>query len=147
MLYRAPVREVKLGRVSRRYGRVVVVMRHYPRFLPKENVDEYCRSLAPELALFTEFKARERALGDHDRAFAEVNYPARFDLVPAGWVDLERLAHESRQRSVYLICQCELDQRCHADLLLLAARRRFGAETPALRFEYPEFEARLALET
>ncbi len=142
MLYRAPVAEVKAGRVNRRYGYLAIVMQYYPRFLGKELTDAYLKSLAPDKSLFTEFKALELA-SDHDAAFEAVKYQSRFEITPAGWKDLEALAGISSARDVFLICQCNLDQRCHADLLLLAAQARFNARIPTLRKAYPEFSARL----
>ena len=40
-----------------RQAHYVVVMRHYPRFLPRVLVQEYIRDLAPHAELFAEFKA------------------------------------------------------------------------------------------
>ncbi len=143
MLFRAGVQDVKTGAVTRRRGYLAVVMQFYPRFLSKQLVDEYARALAPERGLFGEFKALDRSGGDHDAAFAQVDYENRFALTPAGWQDLERLSGASRERDVYLICQCPLHQKCHADLLLLGARYFFQASIPQPRISYPLFEARL----
>ncbi len=140
MLYRASVLDVRDKRISRSRTHIAVVMQHYPRFLKKELVDEYVRSLAPEKTLFTEFKAKDRELKDHNRAFAEVNYEARFGLSEKGFADLDRLVELSRTKDVCLICQCVAADKCHADLLLVIARKRFGANTPPLRHSYPLFE-------
>lgn len=144
MLYRAAVQDVKSGRISRRYGHLVVVMQHYPRFLRSELVDEYLRELAPERGLFSEFKAKDRELKDHEVAFDQVSYEKRFWLSPKGWEELERLSGMARERDIFLICQCRPLERCHGDLLLLAARQRFGALTQFPRKAYPEFERRLS---
>lgn len=144
MLYRASVQDVKEKRVSRRYTHTVVVMQYYPRFLSKELVDEYARTLAPDRALFTEFKAKDRETKDHNGAFEAVNYEARFGLSAEGVAALSRLCELSSGKDVALICQCAAGDRCHADLVLLIARQKFGANTPPLRHAYPIFEKRLA---
>ena len=53
-------------------------MQYYPRFVKKELVDEYLRTFAPDKELFTEFKAQDRKLKNHDLAFAAVSYEERF---------------------------------------------------------------------
>jgi uncharacterized protein YeaO (DUF488 family) len=143
LLYRAPVALVKSGAVTRRGGHLAVVMRHYPRYLKKEMVDEYVRALAPAEDLFAEFKAKERADGDHNAAFAAVGYEGRFALSAEGLAELGRLCEVAKGRDVQLICQCGFEQRCHVDLLLLTARSKFGALTAPLPFRYPEYEERL----
>jgi len=143
MLYRASVTDVKSGRISRNYGHIAVVMQYYPRFLSKNLISEYLRELAPERGLFTEFKTLDRELNDHNRAFEEVRYEERFALGEAGKVDLERLTGLSRQGDVYLVCQCTPLQRCHADLLMMMARRWYGASTQFARLQYPRFAERI----
>lgn len=143
MLYRAPIQDLKDGRVSRRHTYTVVVMQYYPRFVPKNLVDEYLRSLAPEKELFREFKDHERAIHDHDRAFREVAYEERFQLTSEGKEDLERLAMLAKERTVVLFCQCSALHCCHADLLLLWARHRFSTHVQIPRVEYPAFRKRL----
>lgn len=143
MLYRASVQDVKTKRISRKYGYFVVIMQFYPRFLTKEMIDEYCRSLAPQRDLFTEFKEIERATKDHDGAFSTVRYEERFEILEGAKADLQRLSKLSKERDVYLICQCSAVQKCHADLVLLAARTLYGAEIPFLRRQYPAWTARL----
>ena len=143
MLYRASVLDVKQGRVSTRYGYLVVVMQHYPRFVKKDLIHEYLRVLAPEKGLFTEFKALARQVKDHNRAFAEINYEQRFEISLDGRDELARLGEMAASRDVYLICQCASLERCHADLLLLFARLRYGANAQTPRLSYPIFEKRL----
>lgn len=142
-LRRAPAAELKAGRVSRHDGHIVIAMQFYPRFIPSTLRDEYCHELAPERGLFAEFKAAERRLGDHDRAFAEVRYEARFWPGKDGRATLSRLAGQAMKDEVILICQCRLDQRCHVDLLLLFARRLHGVASPPLAAEYPVFAQRV----
>jgi uncharacterized protein YeaO (DUF488 family) len=144
MLRRASTADLTTGRISRADGYVVVVMRFYPRFLAKDRRDEYLRTLAPEATLFAEFKREDRRLGDHDGAFAAVDYEGRFWLAAAGRQDLARLVELASTRDVYLVCQCETEQRCHGDLLLLMAHSLFGAELPSMRQSYPVFCERLA---
>lgn len=144
MLFRAPVRELKSGRIARRRSYTVVVMQHYPRGLGKELVDEYRHSLAPEKALFDEFKTLDRELGEHDTAFEKVRYEARFGLREEGLLDLRRLSELARERDVILFCQCLAPEKCHADLLLLMANHLCGAPTATVRIQYPIFQSRLA---
>ena len=146
MLYRFAVKELKAGALQRRYGYSVIVMQYYPRFVKKELVDEYLRTLAPERELFSEFKALDRELGDHDLAFEKVHYEERFSLSTAGDEDLRRLSELSATQDVYLFCQCEATEHCHADLLLLAARHRHSAAIAWMRVKYPVYEARLRAE-
>jgi len=139
MLYRASVLDVKQGRVNSRYGYLVVVMQYYPRFVKKDLIHEYLRVLAPEKELFTEFKALARETGDHNRAFEEIGYQKRFEISQAGQEELARLSEMAATRDVYLICQCASLERCHADLLLLFARKHFGANAQSPRLAYPDF--------
>src|SRR5688572_2952026 len=125
MLYRASVQDIKDKRVTRRSGYLAVVMQYYPRFLKKEMIDEYVHTLAPDRVLFTEFKERDRALKDHDAAFAGVDYENRFTLTDEGLANLERLSELSCERDVILVCQCLPVEKCHADLLLLLAKKHF----------------------
>lgn len=143
MLYRASVLDLKQNRLSRRYSHTAIVMQYYPRFLPKELVDEYVKSLAPDKALFTEFKAQDRATKDHNGAFTSVNYEARFQIVGEGPTHLERLTELARARDVFLICQCIANDRCHADLLILLAKHWFRGNTQIVRHDYPIFENRI----
>ncbi len=143
MLFRAPVSYVKSGRVTRKSSYLAVVMRHYPRYTPKELVDTYLPSLAPDPVLFKEFKSTEKSTGDHNQAFAAVDYEQRFTLSEGGWADLEKLATLAQTKSVYLLCQCGYEQRCHCDLLLIAARERFKAPVSQIPFSYPKFSNRL----
>jgi uncharacterized protein YeaO (DUF488 family) len=140
VLYRVSVLEVKSGRISRRAGHLVIAMQYYPRFIRKEQVDEYLHSLAPARALFTEFKSRDRDLKDHNRAFEDVRYEERFRLGAEGAAELARLSELSKTRDVYLLCQCGSLERCHADLCLLMARHWFEAPTAHMRLAYPIFE-------
>jgi len=143
MLYRASIQDIKQGRVNVRYGYVVVIMQHYPRFLKKEAIHEYLRVLAPDRELFSEFKALDRAKKDHNAAFAEIRYEERFQIVDAAKEELGRLAEMAAARDVYLACQCASLDRCHGDLLLIYARHRLAANAQSPRLSYPIFEGRI----
>lgn len=141
MLYRISVQDIKDKKITRRFGYIAVVMQYYPRFLPKTLIDEYTRELAPDRALFTEFKNRENELGDHNLAFDKVEYEKRFTLSDLGFAALERLSTLASDRNVYLACQCSPLQKCHGDLLLLLAKVRFHAKAQHPRVLYPGFAA------
>jgi uncharacterized protein YeaO (DUF488 family) len=143
MLRQASVADLRSGAISRKDGHVVVAMRFYPRGLARELRDEYVRALSPDEVLFREFKAVERATGDHERAFTEVDYERRFRLSPEGRKELSRLAAMSRERDVYLVCQCVVGQACHRELLLRIADVELGAPIDVVHRAYPEFEKRL----
>lgn len=136
MLYRASVEDVKSGRADRRKGYLVVAMRFYPRYVTRELIDEYCPELAPAPELFAEFKAEERASGDHDGAFERVEYEKRFAVSDAGIAKLGELSELAKTKSVFIICQCRATQKCHVDLLLLLAKQRFDASISRLRAKY-----------
>lgn len=144
MLRQASTADLTAGRVTRKGGLVVVTMRTYPRQITKAMRDEYIVDLSPDPALFRAFKDAERRLFDHDGAFGQVGYEARFYLGSSGVSELSRLARIAGERDVYLICQCAVGQRCHRELLLLSARHAFDADAEAPSNAYPGFEARLA---
>lgn len=143
MLYRFPVKEIKSGSIKRGRNHLVIVMQHYPRFISKTLIDEYLHSLAPERDLFAEFKVKDRELKNHDLAFDEVQYEKRFSLTSPGKEDLERLCETAQSKEVLLFCQCHLNEKCHADLLLLLAQHWFEARISPLRMTYPVFLKRL----
>jgi hypothetical protein len=72
-----------------------------------------------------------------------MNYQKKFSLTVAAVDELRALADRARAGDVFLVCQCELKERCHRELLLIAAKRWFGAATELRAFSYPDFEARL----
>jgi uncharacterized protein YeaO (DUF488 family) len=136
------MRHLRTSAVTRENGYVVICMRHYPRNFPKTLRDEYQPLLAPDAILFEEWKKAADTFG-HDPAFAQVNYEKRFALGPEAQGELARLAELSRERNVYLVCQCAVGERCHRELLLLAARSLFEAEIGHVYHSYPDFEKRL----
>lgn len=113
-------------------------MCHHPRGLSKNLRHEFLNSLAPDRALLKDFKAAEKSVG-HNEAFETCAYEDRFAISPELLSDLKRLSDQSKDRHVYLICQCEMKTRCHREMLLLTARELFDAEIGPIYFEYPKF--------
>lgn len=142
-LDRASVAEVKLSNVSRADGYLVVAMRVYPRFLPRDLTDEYTKSLAPEAGLFARYRALKKESGQQNQAFQAAGYEQTFGLTEEGTGDLARLAALSSRQNVFLICQCDRQEYCHVDLLLLLANHRFGARIGKLPYDYEVFRRRL----
>lgn len=144
MLRQASLSDVRDGTITRARGHLVLTMRQHPRGFERTLRDEYVSDLAPTPAMLKEFLAQKRKLGgDHNYAFHSVGYERRFALSSKGVEALRRLAELAKGKDVYFICQCEADQRCHRELLLLLARKWYRSETSALRFEYPIFDARI----
>ncbi|MES2964276.1 MAG: DUF488 family protein [Bdellovibrionota bacterium] len=145
MIRQASVQDITNERVTKRHGRIVVVTRYYPRYLKKKLIDDYFAVLAPPKALLHEFKGQEEAMdADHDGAFDAIDYESKFTLSEEGLAILQELAIESASKPVYLVCHCKLGQRCHREILMLAARELFGAQVAKVYFEYPTISARLS---
>ena len=113
----------------------------YPRGLRRELRDEYLRCLAPDPVLFKDWQRHEKLHG-HEAAFTHSHYEDRFTLSEPALAALGRLAGLSRQRDVYLVCQCAVGERCHREILLLLAKGEFGAETGEVFHAYPRYFAR-----
>lgn len=143
MLKKASIAELKTGAISRERSYIVITMCHYPRGIRKDLADEYVKSLAPQDELLADFIAAKRKGGSHNAAFSAVHYEQRFQLSPEGIAELRRLAELSGTRDVTFVCQCTRDQRCHRELLLILARRWYGAATELRTFSYPLFERRV----
>ncbi len=143
MLRTGTVGEIRSGRLTRAHGHVVLAMRLHPRGMARALRDEFIAALAPERALLDDFHAARAASGDHDGAFDDVDYLRRFALSVEAVSHLARLAALARDRDVFLVCQCDAEQRCHRDLLLLAAHAWFGTEVAPPRHDYAAFAARL----
>jgi uncharacterized protein YeaO (DUF488 family) len=146
LLDRASVAEVKASKISKADGHLVVAMRVYPRFLPRGLTDEYTRSLAPDAALFGRYREIKRQCGLQNQAFQAAGYEQSFALSQEGMNDLARLASLSSRQNVFLICQCDRQEYCHVDLLLLMAECHFGASTGKLPHAYEAFRERLRSE-
>lgn len=145
MLKKASIEQLRSGELTGAQGYIVLPMCHYPRGLSKKFIDEYVKALGPSKALLDAFHAeRERQGGNHNAAFLSSHYQKKFTLPPEGIVELKRLSELSRERDVYLVCQCALNERCHRELLLICAKRWWQAATELRTFSYPEFEARLS---
>jgi uncharacterized protein YeaO (DUF488 family) len=143
MLKKASIADLKSGAITRDDSYIVITMCHYPRGIKKELADEYVKSLAPQDELLSDFIAEKKKCGNHNAAFAAVHYEQRFELSPEGIAELRRLADLSTRRDVTFVCQCAPDQRCHRELLLILARRWYGAATELRKFSYPLFERRV----
>src|SRR5687767_7745897 len=97
-------------------GYIVIGMCFYPRGVSKEWRHEYRADLAPDRELFREWKNFEKTSG-HDAAFRLTNYETRFTLKSEALVHLDCLCE--REEDVYLICQCQVGERCHREMLML----------------------------
>ncbi len=145
MLKKGSVAQLRSGELTRDAGYIVLPMCRYPRGLKKILIDEYTKALAPTQELLDEFHAeREKLNGNHNAAFLSCHYQEKFKLGKKGVEALKRLSDLAIERDVYLVCQCEIDQRCHRELLLIAAKRWWSTPTELRKFSYPIFEARLA---
>src|SRR4051812_7343595 len=127
MLKQGTVTQLRKGELSRKDGFIAITMRFYPRGLKRELRDEYIRDLSPDTNLFKEFKKFQKTIG-HEAAFKKVNYEKRFHLSFDGYEKLRQLSELSRRQDVYLICQCEIGQYCHREIMLLIAHHQFGAK-------------------
>jgi uncharacterized protein YeaO (DUF488 family) len=134
MIEQASVSQIRSGEVSCADGRIVIAMRFHPRGLRRELRDEYRADLAPEKRLFKDFKRFQASLG-HDAAFEKADYYGRFALDAGGLAALERLSRERGR--IYLVCQCAVGERCHREILMLLARKRFGARIGKVHHRYP----------
>jgi uncharacterized protein YeaO (DUF488 family) len=145
VLKQASVSDIKSGKISRDDGHIVITMRRYPRFVRRELRDEYVAAMAPPRKLFEDWLSNKRRTGDHHRAFDRVRYEERYDLPEEGWEALERLSKLSRKQDVYLVCQCQVGQRCHREMLLMLAKQKFKARAENPRNDYPTFRKRMGL--
>lgn len=142
-LRQASVHQLRSGAIQRETSHIAICMCLHPRNLAGSLRDEYLSCLAPDRELFDDFKSEEKKVG-HELAFPAVQYEQRFRMTDEAWENLGRLSDLSREKVVYLVCQCATGERCHRELLLLAAKARFGAEVGLIYHSYPVFTARLA---
>lgn len=142
MLRQASLAQIRSGQLSRRQGYLVACMAYYPRGLAKDRLDEYRANLAPDRELLTEWKEIERRDG-HEAAFKDSRYEERFTLEPDALESLRRLTDIAQKRDVYLTCQCEMGERCHREMLLLLARKKFAAEIGEVFNPYPQWLSRI----
>ncbi|MGZ5280457.1 MAG: DUF488 family protein, N3 subclade [Pseudobdellovibrionaceae bacterium] len=142
MLKQASVTELRKGTLTKAQGYLSICMRTYPRGLKKELSDEYRSDLAPAIELFRDFKDLQATVG-HQKAFEECQYQSRFELSRRALMHLEELVKISRSQDVYLICQCEVGEFCHRELLLIIAEHKFGATIEPIQNAYPIYLERL----
>lgn len=143
MLKRASIAQIKSGEISKTHGHLVIAMRVYPRFLSKALINEYSKTLSPEPTLFARYRDYKKQGLAQNEAFEAAKYQDAFTLSHEGLEDLKRLTEISRTQNVYLICQCAEHERCHVDLMLLLAEKRFSASIEQPSEDYPDFRARL----
>lgn len=142
MLKQASIRQIKKGEISKQNGYLSVTMCFYPRGMKSELMDEYRSDLAPDRELFADFKKFQSEFG-HEEAFEKSQYLQRFTLARRALEHLKVLAQQSREQDVYLICQCELGEMCHREILLLIAEKEFGASIDPVHHSYETFLKRL----
>lgn len=141
MLKQASIDQIRSGEISRDQGYVIVAMCFYPRGLRKDLMDEYRADLGPDRTLFKEWKATEQRHG-HEAAFAETHYEERFHLDHKTLKEFKAFAEFAKKTDIYLVCQCQVGERCHREMLMLLGRH-WGAPTDAVFNNYPQFEKRI----
>jgi uncharacterized protein YeaO (DUF488 family) len=142
MLKQSSVTDIRNGNIHRDHGYIVITMCFYPRGLRTEFRDEYHGELAPDKKLFKDWQAQKELHG-HELAFEYSDYEARFTLSEEAWDHLERLADLSNERDVYFVCQCDVGEKCHREILMLLAEREFHAKIAKVYHQYPRALARL----
>lgn len=142
MLRQGSVDQVRHQTLPRANSLIVITMCHYPRGIRKEWRDEFRSDLAPDRLLFKEWKSFEQVEG-HDQAFALARYEQRFHLSPIALAHLAELSVQSHTKDIYLVCQCQVGERCHREMLLLLAQKLYGAAAESIFNSYPVFENRI----
>lgn len=104
--------------------------------------------LAPSKRLLDEFNAAKEQCSKleadpvkaYECAWRQSDYERRFreEILksPRSMARLERLAKESEERDIFLICYEAEDKPCHRRLLLSIAEERFGALVDATPFQH-----------
>ena len=146
MLKQASLAQVRKKELPREGSHIVITMRFYPRFLKKALRDEFIADLAPDRILLKEFNDTQKRLGDHNAAFADVDYNRRFELSQSAWQHLERLSELSHAKDVYLVCICAMGERCHREILLLVSKHLYDCQIGDVFHDYPEFMDRFRVE-
>lgn len=142
MLKQASVEQIRERQIPRENSHIVIGMCFYPRGIKKELSDEYRKELAPDPQLFQEWKNFEREHG-HDEAFRLSDYENRFTPSPIALFHLKEYADMSASKDVYIVCQCAVGERCHREMLLLTAQKRFGTKIGPVFHSYPQYEKRI----
>lgn len=143
MLTQTSVAEVKKGSIPRDTSHIVITMRYYPRFLRKEMRDEFVCDLAPTKDLLSKFNSAQKSLGNHNAAFAEVDYENTFNLPPSGYAHLRRLSELSHTKDVYFVCICAAGEMCHREMLMLLGKELYGAPIGEVFHKYPDIVKRM----
>jgi uncharacterized protein YeaO (DUF488 family) len=143
MLKQGSVDQVRHQQIQRATSHIVIAMAFYPRGLKKELADEYRGDLAPARDLFKEWKEFEKAAG-HDEAFKLSRYEDRFDLSPTALFHLKTFSELAKEKDVYLICQCGIGERCHREMLLIAAHQKYDAPIDKVFHDYPVWKSRIS---
>lgn len=143
VLRQGSVSDLITDRVNREKGYVVITMRRYPRFVRRELRDEYLSTMSPDSKLHESWLSAKRRHHDHNGAFSRVHYENRFTVSPEGWADLERLCRLAKRKTVYLVCQCRVGDRCHREMLLMLAREIFNTPAEEPKNDYPDFKKRI----
>ncbi len=138
----ASVQEVREQKISRANAFIIIVMCYHPRGIKAQWRDDFRNILAPDRELFKEWKAFEKTKG-HDQAFELSHYEDRFSLSPLAMNLLKVYSQWSHEKDVYLVCQCEVGQRCHREMLLLVAKKKYDAAVGEIFLSYARFEARI----
>lgn len=142
LLEQASVSQIRREEPGRRDGYIAVVMCHYPRGLRTEARDAFISELAPDRPLLAEWKECEREKG-HEAAFKQTHYEERFQLSAWALHLLEELSRRSLKEDVYLVCQCEVGERCHREMLMLLAKAKFKASVGKIFKKYPVWIRRI----
>ncbi len=142
MLKQASINQIRSGALTRENGYIVISMCFYPRGLKKELKDEFRNDLAPTPELLKDFK-HFQALEGHGAGFEKSHYEERFSLSRRAFEYFRWLAKSSVEKDVYLVCQCELGERCHREILLLIAQKEFEIATDPVFHTYPIYLKRL----
>lgn len=90
-------------------GYRLLVMRRWPRGVPKERVDGWQKELGPSLALLDDYRK-----GKLDWPSFAQRYDQEMKAKPEL---LRKVAHVAQKRDVTLLCSCREEQRCHRTLL------------------------------
>lgn len=142
MLKQASIEQIRRQEIPRANSHLVIAMAYHPRGIKKEWRDDYRGELAPDRELFKDWKEHEQKYG-HAEAFARSNYEERFTPSPLALFHLQEYIRLAEEKDVYLICQCQMGERCHREMLLLIARKKYGAKTDKIFHDYPTLEKRI----
>jgi uncharacterized protein YeaO (DUF488 family) len=142
VLKQASVQQVRNQELPRENSLIVICMCFYPRGIKKEWRDDYKKELAPDRELFQEWKKLEKTDG-HEGAFRLSHYEERFDLSELALRYLKYYCDESLTQDVYLVCQCKVGEKCHREMLMLIAQKKFGTPIDKIFNDYSVFVSRL----